>query len=124
MPKSTEHKNKYIENKYIIDTVLNETNRMHCNWVATICFYAALHIVEMQLALDGIHSKNHVEREENIQNSEKIPTYVLSRYKQMYTTSILARYEASSVAPTIANQMRNYLKQITEKLGIDKQEND
>lgn len=77
---------------------------------------AALHLVEMQLAAEGVHSKNHLEREANIQQSEKISDYVLVRYKQMYTTSILARYEANSVQPTIANQMRKYLKQIAAKL--------
>lgn len=30
----------------------------------------------------------------------------------MYTVSILARYEAGSVSPAIAQQMRNCLKQI------------
>ena len=119
VPRSEEHRGKYLENKSIIDTALNERNREHCNWVSTICFYAALHAVEMQLALDGIHSKNHIDREENMQNNERIPEYVLRRYKQMYTTSILARYEAGSVSPTIANQMRNYLKQIADKLGIE-----
>ncbi len=53
-------------------TVLNERNKEHCNWVSTICFYAAFHVVEMQLVLDGIHSKNHIDREENMQNSERI----------------------------------------------------
>lgn len=119
MPKSAEHKSKYDENKYIIDTVLNEKNRRHSDWVATVCFYAALHLVEMQLAFEGIHSKNHIERETNMQQSKKIPDYVLSRYKHMYTTSILARYGAGSVSPTCANQMRSYLKQIADRLGVE-----
>lgn len=80
-----------------------------------------LHAAEMQLALDRIHSKNHIDREENMQNNEQIPEYVLRRYKQMYTTSILARYEAGSVSPTISNQMRNYLNQIGDKLGIERE---
>lgn len=119
VPKSAEHLDKYNENRYIIDTILDERDKRQCNWVATVCFYAALHLIEMQLATEGIHSKNHIERETNMQQEEKISQYVLVRYKQMYTTSILARYEANSVSPTIANQMRNYLKQISEKFDVD-----
>lgn len=120
MPKSSEHKKKYLENKSIIENVLNEKNSEHCNWVSTICFYAALHLVEMQLALDGIHSRDHVNRENNMIISRRISQYVLIRYKHMYTVSILARYEAASVSPTVANQMRNYLKQIEEDFGRSK----
>ena len=36
--KSEEHKGKYLENKGIVDTILNERNKEHCNWVSTICF--------------------------------------------------------------------------------------
>ena len=112
VPKSSEHKKKYLENKGIIESVLNEKNSEHCNWISTICFYAALHMVEMRLALDGIHSRDHVNRENNMASSKRISQYVLMRYKQMYTVSILARYEAGSVNPTIAQQMKMYLKQI------------
>ncbi len=118
MPKSSEHRNKYEENKYIIDTVLDEHDKRQCNWMSTVCFYAALHIVEMQLALDGVHSKNHIERETNMMDSKRITPYILMRYKQMYTNSILARYEAQSIAPTIAHQMKTYLAQIENKLNI------
>lgn len=116
MPKSLEHEKKYLENKHIIDTVLHEKDKEHCNWVSTICFYAALHIIEMQLALDSIHSKDHVNRENNMRNCQRISKKVIAQYKQMYTTSILARYEAGSVGPTIANQMRRYLEQIENEL--------
>lgn len=120
MPTSSEHKIKYLENKSIIETVLNETEKSHCNWVSTICFYAALHRVEMELAIDNVHSKDHKDREEKMLASEKISQYILMRFKQMYTTSILARYEAKSVSPTIANQMRNYLKQIEDEFSSGK----
>lgn len=114
MPRSSEHKKKYLENKNIIESVLNEKNNEHCNWISTICFYAALHMVEMQLALDGIHSRDHVNRENNMESSKRISQYVLIRYKHMYTVSILARYEAASVSPAVANQMKHYLRQIEE----------
>lgn len=115
VPKSSEHNLKFLENKEIIETVLNEKEKNHCNWVSTICFYAALHRIEMELALDNVHSKDHKDREQNMCASGRITRYILVRFKQMYTTSIMARYEAKSVSPAIANQMRNYLKQIEKE---------
>lgn len=118
VPTVSEHRIKYLENKEIVENVLDVRNKSHCNWIATISFYAALHIVDMQLAIDNVHSRNHHEREEKLDKNARITNYVMMRYKQMCTVSRTARYEAASISPTVANQMVNYLHQIEKTYGL------
>lgn len=115
MPKISEHKKKYLENKDIAEKVLDISIEGHRNWIATICFYAAMHIIDMQLAKDNIHSKTHREREEQIANSSRISRKVNLEYKQLRSMSRVARYEADSIAPTIANQIIRYLHHIEDE---------
>lgn len=115
MPKISEHKKKYLENKDIAENVLDITKEGHRNWIATICFYAAMHIIDMQLAKDNIHSKSHIEREEQIAKSSRISPKVNQKYKHLRTMSRIARYDAGSIAPTIADQLIRYLHNIEEE---------
>ena len=112
MPKISEHKKKYLENKDIAENVLDISKEGHRNWIATICIYAALHVIDMQLAKDGIHSKTHIEREEQIAKSSRISPKVTMEYKHLRTMSRLARYDAESIGPTIANQLIRFLHNI------------
>lgn len=118
VPTVSEHRMKYLENKGIVENVLDIKNKNHCNWIATISFYAALHIVDMQLAVDSVHSRSHHEREEELNTNPRITKYVMMRYKQMCTVSRTARYEASSISPAVANQMVTYLHQIEKEYGL------
>lgn len=115
MPKISEHKKKYLENKDIAENVLDITIEGHRNWIATICFYAAMHIIDMQLAKDNIHSKSHIEREEQITKSSRISRKVNLEYKHLRTMSRVARYNADSIGPTVADQLIRYLHNIEEE---------
>lgn len=115
MPKISEHKKKYLENKDIAENVLDISIEGHRNWIATICFYAAMHIIDMQLAKDGIHSKSHIERETQIAQSTRISRKVNLEYKHLRSMSRIARYDAESIEPTIANQLIRYLHNIEKE---------
>ena len=49
MPTGDEHKKKYINNKKVLK-LLNIQDKDQCDWIATIAFYSALHIIENELA--------------------------------------------------------------------------
>ncbi len=115
MPKISEHRKKYLENKDIAEKVLDISIEGHRNWIATICFYAAMHIIDMQLAKDNIHSKSHIEREEQISQSSRISQKVNVQYKHLRTMSRVARYDAKSIEPTVANQLIRFLHNIEEE---------
>ena len=120
MPKISEHRKKYLENKDIAEKVLNISIEGHRNWIATICFYAAMHVIDMQLAKDNIHSKTHLEREEQIAKSSRISRKVNQEYKHLRSMSRVARYEADSIPPTVANQLIRFLHHIEEECIEDK----
>ncbi len=112
VPKISEHKKKYLENKDIAENVLDISIEGHRNWIATICFYAALHVIDMQLAKDGIHSKTHLEREKQIAENSRISQKVNLEYKHLRSMSRVARYDAESISPTVANQLIRYMHHI------------
>jgi hypothetical protein len=128
MPTQKEHRLKYLENKNVLDKLFDANNKEHSNWITTICFYTALHIVEYEFAAINIsnsnysqkHSKDHAERQENMINSGMFDPKILSMYKQMNTNSRVARYKADNITPTIANMMLNYLKKIEQEFGFPK----
>ncbi len=108
-----EHRNKYIENKEILETLFDPSNKKHCNWIATICFYTALHMVEAKMAKENnFHSHSHREREEMMYDSGLFSMKVLQMYKQLENNSRTARYLPDNIQPTIANQMQVFVKRI------------
>ena len=50
MPSAQEHRKKYQDNKEVLNSVFDYNNRLHCNWIVTISFYIALHIIEAKLS--------------------------------------------------------------------------
>ncbi len=125
MPTQKEHRLKYQENKDILDSLFDVKNKEHCNWITTISFYAALHMIEYQFAAKNVDNKNHNERQENMANNcDLINKKVQSMYKQMGTNSRIARYKSGNISPTIANQMLIYLSKIENEFGFPKVNNE
>lgn len=115
MPSSEQHKDKYLENKEVLE-VLDIKNKNHCDWITTICFYSALHIIDMKLAISGKHPRTHTEREKILQNSQEISIKTKQKYKQMSSNSRVARYEKGKISQTITDQMLRYLRDIENEL--------
>lgn len=112
-----EHRNKYTENKEILDTLFDANNKRHCNWIATICFYTAVHMVESKLAKEkNVHSRSHREREDNMCDKGLFSNKVRLMYKQMENNSKTARYLPNNISPTIANQMMRFMEQIENEV--------
>lgn len=113
MPDIQQHKDKYLENKNILDNLFNPNIDSHRNWYTTITFYAALHIIDMQFADLGKNNlSSHIKRQDEMQKSEAFSAKICIMYKFLSDYSRVARYDAGIVTPTIANQCKIYLQKI------------
>jgi len=82
--------------------VLDASNADHCDWLATLAFYAALHWLDAVLADRGLHPSNHRERNRAAQG---LPIW--DQYYELYALSRIARYEAGRLPQTVAVSMRD-----------------
>lgn len=94
MPSTEEHIKKYNENRKLLDTNLNIEQCDFYNWIVTVSFYAALHLVEAKLAESGIDSKDHFARGNNVERFGQFKT-IRNQYKTLYDKSRIARYDGT-----------------------------
>lgn len=76
-------------------------------WVVTIYFYTALHVVEKKLhAEKNIHSKDHTDRFKHISEhySDILPTY-----QSMKNDSMTARYKSRRITPEKVEETKENL---------------
>lgn len=97
MPTTEEHIKKYNENRKLLDTNLNIENCEFYNWIVTVSFYAALHLVEAKLAEDNIDSTDHFARNNNVERFSKFKN-IRNEYKTLYDKSRVARYDGSFIS--------------------------
>lgn len=117
MPNEYEHRKKYQDNRSILENELSIENCSRYNWIATIAFYAVLHLVEERLAMYGIDSKSHTARE-NMVNRQGDFRRIRTKYKVLHTRSIVARYSGENITKEKAQESLTYLKDIEKELGI------
>ncbi|HYF82340.1 MAG TPA: hypothetical protein VEB00_04850 [Clostridia bacterium] len=95
MPTLNEHVNQYNHNKSLLsNTVFDINNTTYKDWVVTITFYNAVHLIERELAkiTTPYHSGSHTYREKAILREKKLKT-IAAKYQALYNQSIRARYE-------------------------------
>jgi hypothetical protein len=72
---------------------LRDSGEDHSDWVATIAFYKALHLIEAVFADDKaiLHSSDHSSRESFL---KKTPRYqpLWKHYRPLFAASLIARY--------------------------------
>lgn len=111
MPSDVEHNKQYQHNKSLLqftEFCVDSTN--YYDWVITIIFYAAVHLVEDVLANSNnpSHSKDHFDRKIQILANAKLRP-VASQYLTIYNQSIRARYKCLSFTKTeIENIIRDF----------------
>lgn len=121
MPTLKEHRLKYQENRDVLNLLFDINKKEHCNWITTISFYTALHIIEYRFANINVNCKDHSERQEYMNNYTDIfDKKIVGMYKQMGTNSRIARYKADNITPTIASQMLRYLDNIEKEFDFPK----
>jgi hypothetical protein len=103
MPTVSEHIAKAEAFERVL-VIFDEGNPDHCDWIAVVAFYAALHWVDAYLAVLGNHPQNHRER-----NLIVTLLPIAFEYSLLYSTSRRARYEAGHVSRGRAIQSRDQL---------------
>lgn len=118
MPSYEAHMRKYNENKKLLEEKLPLKNNEYNNWIVTVSFYAALHLVESSMAEDDIHFKDHSARNKNVMIYDKLKS-VSSSYKILYTKSIMARYDSNFVNTKQCRFVLDCLKKIEDELLVE-----
>ena len=116
MPNSAEHMRKYNLNKIVLTEALDRCNKSHYDWITTVCFYSALHIVEAKFAKKNIDHKNHKDRENEMRESDLFNRKLTDKYKMLSTYSKIARYGPGSIDSTLVSCSLQYLKDIEDEI--------
>jgi hypothetical protein len=106
MGTETEHKEKADHNQRFLETIDPEN---YGDWVVTVCFYKALHLVEMLLARDGRHSDNHRARHDTLKREYQD---IWRQYLPLYTQSRRARYKVRSISTETLQYVRTRLSRL------------
>ncbi len=91
MPTEKAHIDKALHNIEVV-AYLNGQPDYH-DWTATVCFYAALHVVEALFVLDTSirHGINHEHREQVLKRTKRFEK-VYRHYRVLQSAATVARY--------------------------------
>lgn len=114
MPSVTAHQEQYEENK----TVLEQLDMIPISnkWKVTVSFYAALHLVEKQLAEYNQHFKEHKTRNKFIE-SQKMFEPIREAYDALYIESKRARYTCLKIHDKNVTDAKLYLTTIEDHIN-------
>lgn len=87
----------------------------YLEWAVTIIFYAALHLIEMELAKSNQHCKSHDSRNKCIAITTNFKP-IRSQYQTLYMQSIKARYEFKKFSSQRVEELKILLGEIEKCL--------
>ena len=92
MPSEAAHIDHAIHNQAVIDLLVPQLQEFP-DWVATVAFYKALHIVEAVFSNDkGIgHEHSHEDRENRLKRNKSYE-HIWRNYRPLWAASMVARY--------------------------------
>ena len=92
MPSQDAHLDLARRNQELIDHLLKDIARFP-DWVTTVAFYRALHLVEAVFANDASikHGGDHGSRQRHLKSCNKYSA-IYKAYHPLWTASIVARY--------------------------------
>jgi hypothetical protein len=92
MPSEQAHIDLARHNQLLIDHLLPEIHRFS-DWVTTVAFYKALHIVEAVFAANGPrrHGGSHPDREQLLKGNRQYSN-IWKHYRPLWAASTIARY--------------------------------
>jgi len=103
MPTEVEHVEQARRNARLLAAMQGgDLLAQHPDWVITVAFYTALHLVEAKLARDNMHCVGHEERRPKVSLHLQA---IRGRYELLYTESRAARYECQPVKPERAQHL-------------------
>lgn len=112
---------QYKKNKMALQS-LQESKFEHYDWIVTITFYAALHLVHSKLVnlLTSEEARkiiNHDSRNDYVCKQKKLGKEVARLYKALYNSSRSARYNCTSVSEESANEAKRNLEVLENELS-------
>lgn len=113
MPTFEDHNLNYSTNLAVADGMLKSSNPPN-DWIITIYFYAALHLIEKTLSNHGLHSGNHKERFSNVRSHLGC---IAIPYQSLYNESKQARYDCVEMTSGKVERAKRNLDKIAEELG-------
>ena len=93
MPSENAHITLALRNQQTLNYLLAEDSK-HPEWIVTVAFYKALHIVEALFAKDMpnlSHGRNHEAREKILKKNRPY-SHIWHYYRDLWNASIVARY--------------------------------
>jgi hypothetical protein len=92
MRTKADHKNKADHNQEFLKSI---DSKRYPDWIVTVGFYKALHVIEMLFATSGKHSDNHRDRHDTLKRTHPD---IWREYRPLYTLSRRARYKVNVIA--------------------------
>lgn len=117
VPTLDEHKNKYKQNKELLDNELNIATCSNYDWIVIVVFYSALHLVEGELAKQNLHTYKHDSRMGMV-NKYSSFVNIRATYKYLYDRSIVARYHAANSSNAVAQKCLKHLSDIEKEISL------
>ena len=117
MPSLEQHNSKYTQNKELLDNELNIASCTNYDWIITVSFYAALHMIEGELAKTNIHTQTHTDRSVMVGRNRSF-IRIRNQYKMLHDRSIAARYGASILSKAKAQQSLQLLADIENEITL------
>jgi hypothetical protein len=110
------HETQWDSNHRLL--ILVHRTRIYPDWVVTIAFYTALHSLERYFARRNKHPKDHGDRQVILRSFEpQLGRQVVRDYLDMYSRSVLARYECIPQTDTDIQNQLDRLARIDNKVG-------
>ena len=120
MPGSIDHKSQAVHNENLLHEDLFKSGKtMYCDWVVTISFYSALHLIDGVLAADFgcAYIYSHGSRRSLVdKHLSEGAKDVFGLYEALYNDSRRARYDCTQMTEKQASHAVNLFTQIKAKL--------
>lgn len=116
VPTKEQHYKQYQQNKSLLNSpVFDAENTQYKDWVVTISFYTAVHLIEKKLAEinPNHHFTSHKSRN-NAMNAASSFRRIAPQYKTLYDESRKARYDCKRFTNSDINLVLSLLEQIEQ----------
>lgn len=118
MASPQKHKQKYESNKQILDKLLREKRKPN-DWLVTIAFYSALHLVDktiVESSGEAHKPMDHTDRDLKVTRLTELK-HIRTYYKALYMASRKSRYECVSITDKERENNLQYLSEIEKELN-------
>lgn len=99
------HDNQIRHNLRVIDLIRHTDNPPN-DWIVTVYFYAAVHLIERSLSVQNVHSSSHEQRNETVRSV--LFRDIEKQYESLYIESRHARYSCKQIKKSKVDQAKKW----------------